>query len=171
MPWKLNVVLGPTKVLFSTIKSLTKVQEKTCFVVRKFQSKVEHLDLIMSRMLAALTNIQTRLVTVIVLNGQRAKPSDTSLNLQVMRINGSKVTLRLGNSWLKTVTSTSNKLSEKKMLLRKLNAASSEPRNSVRVKLTRQCVLGSQNQPLQALQKQEDQRSIAIYSQKLHQSP
>jgi len=122
-------------------------------------------------MLAALTNIQTRLVIVIALNGQRDKHSDISLNLLVMRINGSKVTLKLGNYWLKTVTSTSNKLPEKKMLLRKLNAASSEPRNFVKVKLTSQCVLGSQNQPLQAPHKQEGQRSIVIYSQKLHQSP
>jgi len=94
------------------------------FVVLKSQQKEKPQDSKKSKNLAVLTKHQTQLVIVIVLNGQKVKPSHMYLPLLLMRDNGLKALHKLGRLQQKTATSTLKHLSMKQIKRTNMNATS-----------------------------------------------
>lgn len=89
-------MLGPIKVLCSITEFSIKRQVKTCFVELRYQIKDPNLGSRQFKISAALTNMKTQPVTVIALNGQRDKHSETFWISPQMKPCGIIALLRLG---------------------------------------------------------------------------
>jgi len=100
----------------------------------------------MLKMLVVLPNMQSQLVTVIVLLGQKVKPSQLFLLLPLMKINGLKALLKLGKLLLKMVTLVSKHQSTtvKNKLRTNMNVSSFKLERSARQMIIAH---GLENQP------------------------
>jgi len=89
-------VLGLIKVLYLTTEFSIKRPVKTCCVESKCQIKGLIQDSRQFKISAVLTNMTTQLVTVIALNGQRDKHSETFWISPQMKLCGIIALLKLG---------------------------------------------------------------------------